>query len=301
MSGYGTQISHQQLKKNYFSESNILCFCLLSLRMLYYKTFINSPEKDWVVFIHGAGGSSSIWFRQIKAYQDEYNVLLVDLRGHGKSKEMSTLKKYYKEKYSFKTVSRDVLEVLNSKGIPKAHFVGVSLGTIIIRTIAELEPERVQSAVMCGAITRLNTRSRILVWLGHTFKKVVPFIWLYKLFAWIIMPKSNHEESRSMFVNEAKNLARKEFLKWFRLTYDINPLLRYFKETEMKAPTLYVMGEEDHMFLPPVKKMVTEFKNSWLEVIQDCGHVCNIEKPDIFNSVSIRFLREHSSACTGAA
>lgn len=263
--------------------------------MLYYKSFINSADKDWVVFIHGAGGSSSIWFRQIKVYQEEFNVLLVDLRGHGKSKEMSTLKKYYKEKYSFKTISKDVIEVLNTAGIQKAHFVGVSLGTIIIRSIADLEPGRVQSAVMCGAITRLNTRSRILVWLGHTFKKIVPFIWLYKLFAWIIMPKSNHEESRSMFVNEAKNLARKEFLKWFRLTYEVNPLLKYFKETEMSAPTLYIMGGEDHMFLPPVKKMVQDSENSRLVIIKDCGHVCNIEKPEDFNDISISFLREHST------
>jgi len=224
--------------------------------MLYSKPFYNSPDKDWVVFIHGAGGSSSIWHRQLKAFQEHFNVLLVDLRGHGKSKEMSTMKKYYKEKYTFKTVSKDVLEVLHKNGIEKAHFVGVSLGTIIIRTIAEMEPEIVKSLVMCGAITRLDIRSRILVWLGHTFKKIVPFMWLYKLFAWIIMPKKHHEESRLLFVGEAKNLAKKEFLKWFRLTYEVNPLLRYFKEKEMEAPTLYVMGEEDHMFLPPVKKMV---------------------------------------------
>jgi pimeloyl-ACP methyl ester carboxylesterase len=52
--------------------------------MLHTKPYLNSPEKDWVVFIHGAGGSSSIWFKQIKAYSEEFNVLLVDLRGHGK-------------------------------------------------------------------------------------------------------------------------------------------------------------------------------------------------------------------------
>lgn len=263
--------------------------------MLYSKPFFNSPDKDWVVFVHGAGGSSSIWFRQLKAYQDEFNVLLIDLRGHGKSREMSTMKKYYKEKYSFKTVSKDVLEVLHNNQITEAHFVGVSLGTIIIRTIAEMEPDIVKSAVMCGAITRLDIRSRVLVWLGHTFKKVVPFMWLYKLFAWVIMPKKNHEESRSLFVEEAKNLARKEFLKWFKLTYDVNPLLRYFKEKEMKSPTLYIMGEEDHMFLPPVKKMVKDFNRSYLEVVKDCGHVVNIEQPAEFNRISIEFLRQQSS------
>ncbi len=263
--------------------------------MLYYKTFIKDPLRDWVVFIHGAGGSSAIWFKQVRAYQESFNVLLVDLRGHGKSKEMSTMKAYYKEKYTFKTVSRDVLEVLKKKGIKKAHFVGVSLGTIIIRTIAELQPEVVQSAVMCGAITRLDVKSRVLVWLGHTFKKIVPFMWLYKLFAWIIMPKNNHKESRSMFISDAKNLAKKEFLKWFRLTYDVNPLLRYFKEKEMQNPTLYVMGSEDHMFLPPVKKMITDFKRSELHVINECGHVCNIEEPDLFNEISIEFLKKNAT------
>jgi pimeloyl-ACP methyl ester carboxylesterase len=258
--------------------------------MLYTKTYFNSPEKDWVVFIHGAGGSSAIWFRQVKAYREEFNVLLVDLRGHGKSKEMSSLQTYYKEKYTFKTVSKDVIETLNKNDIDKAHFVGVSLGTIIIRTIADMVPDRVISSVMCGAITRLNTRSRILVWLGHTFKKIVPFMWLYRLFAWIIMPKKNHEESRLMFVNEAKNLARKEFLKWFRLTYDVNPLLRYFKEREMAAPTLYVMGEEDHMFLPPVKKMIKDFDHSYLVVVDGSGHVVNVEKPEKFNEVLMKFL-----------
>lgn len=263
--------------------------------MLYYKKFINNSSREWVVFIHGAGGSSSIWFKQVRAYQEEFNVLLVDLRGHGKSKEMSSMKTYYKERYTFKTVSRDVLEVLKQNEIGEAHFVGVSLGTIIIRTIAEIKPEVVKSAVMCGAITRLDIRSRILVWLGHTFKKVVPFMWLYKLFAWIIMPKKNHQESRHLFISEAKNLAKKEFLKWFRLTYEVNPLLRYFKEKEMANPTLYVMGSEDHMFLPPVRKMISDFEKSELHVIEGCGHVCNIEEPELFNEISIRYLKRQSS------
>jgi len=263
--------------------------------MLYSKSFINSEDKDWVVFVHGAGGSSSIWFQQLKAYKDEFNVLLVDLRGHGKSKEMSTMKKYYKEKYTFRTVSHDVLDVLKEENIDETHFVGVSLGTIIIRSIAEIKPEIVKSAIMCGAITRLDVRSIVLVWLGHTFNKVVPFILLYKLFAWVIMPKKNHEESRSLFVKDAKNLARKEFLKWFRLTYEVNPLLRYFKEKEMEAPTLYVMGEEDHMFLPPVQKMVQDFNHSELVTVEGSGHVVNVDKPDEFNRITLEYLKSQSN------
>ncbi|NBV31777.1 MAG: hypothetical protein EBR93_04500, partial [Bacteroidetes bacterium] len=109
-----------------------------------------------------------------------------------------------------------------------------------------------------------------------------------------------HQESRLLFVKEAKQLARKEFLKWFHLTYDVNPLLKYFKETEMQNPTLYVMGSEDHMFLPTVRKMIADFERSELCVIPDCGHVCNIEKPDEFNEHSLEFLKRQALRTTKA-
>ena len=114
--------------------------------MLYYKTYHHPENTDWVVFVHGAGGSSSIWYKQLKAYRKKYNVLLVDLRGHGKSKDL--LQKYYEERYSFKMAARDILAVLDDAKIDKAHFIGVSMGTIIIRTIGELAPQRVESMVM---------------------------------------------------------------------------------------------------------------------------------------------------------
>ncbi|HKL19114.1 MAG TPA: alpha/beta hydrolase [Halalkalibaculum sp.] len=257
--------------------------------MLHYQTYYLGQEKDWVVFVHGAGGSSSIWFKQIKAYKKHFNVLLVDLRGHGKSKDL--MQKYYEDKYTFQLISKDILNVLDEAGIEKAHFVGVSLGTIIIRTIGEIDPDRVESLVMSGAVTRLNIRSRFLVWVGHMFKKVVPFMWLYKLFAWIILPRKRHSESRLLFIREAKKLYQKEFLKWFNMTKEINPLLRYFREKELPIPTLYVMGSEDYLFLPPVKKIVSEHKQSVLQVIDKCGHVCNVEQPNEFNRLSIKFLK----------
>lgn len=259
--------------------------------MLHYQTYILSKDHDWVVFVHGAGGSSSIWFKQIKAYKKHFNVLLVDLRGHGKSKDL--MQKYYEDKYTFRLISKDILEVLDVAGIDKAHFIGVSLGTIIIRTIGEIAPERVESLVMSGAVMRLNIRSRFLVWLGHMFKKIVPFMWLYTLFAWIILPRKRHSESRLLFIREAKKLYQKEFLKWFNMTKEINPLLRYFREKELPIPTLYVMGSEDYLFLPPVKKVVSDHKRSILEIIDQCGHVCNVEQPEIFNRLSIRFLKNY--------
>ena len=54
--------------------------------MLSYSVYKNENASKWVTFIHGAGGSSSIWFRQVRAFKSEFNILLIDLSGHGKSK-----------------------------------------------------------------------------------------------------------------------------------------------------------------------------------------------------------------------
>ncbi len=260
--------------------------------MLYYKKYKHSSSKEWVVFIHGAGGSSSIWYKQIRDFREEYNLLLIDLRGHGKSAD--AFKNLWKEEYTFPVVTKDIIEVLDHLNIPPAHFMGVSLGTILARQLAEMAPEKVKSLIMAGAITRLNVTSRLLVFFGNAFKSLLPYMWLYSLFAWVILPRRHHSESRNLFIREAKRLCQKEFIRWFKLTKDINPLLRYFKEKNLFIPTLYIMGEEDIMFLEPVKKIVREHKLSFLNIVKACGHVVNVEQPEIFNRLSLKFLKNQS-------
>jgi pimeloyl-ACP methyl ester carboxylesterase len=257
--------------------------------MLYFKKYELSTEKDWVVFVHGAGGSSSIWFKQIRAFKEHFNILLLDLRGHGKSKYF--LKEYLQNKYTFKDITKDIIEVLDHNQIQAAHFVGVSLASIIIRTLAEMQPERIKSMTLGGAVIRLNIRSKILMKVGSWIKKLVPYMWIYSLFAWIIMPRKRHKQSRILFINEAKRLCQKEFLRWYQLTTEVNPLLKYFNEKDVFIPTLYIMGEEDYMFLPQVKNIVKIHQTSYLEILKDSGHVVNVDQPELFNKISIDFIK----------
>ena len=60
---------------------------------------------------------------------------------------------------------------------------------------------------------------------------------------------------------------------------------------ELNIPTLYVMGEEDYMFLPAVRKVVAmHCETAQLYVIAACGHVVNVEQPSTFNQVVIAFI-----------
>jgi pimeloyl-ACP methyl ester carboxylesterase len=255
--------------------------------LLNYSIYNHSSSVEWVTFIHGAGGSSSIWHKQVRAFKAEFNVLILNLRGHGNSK--MDLKDKNTE-YTFDLVTVDIIELLDYLGIKKSHFIGISLGTIIIRNLAENYPNKVKSMVLAGAIMKLNLRSQILMQLGIILKSVVPYMLLYKFFAYIIMPRQNHKESRSLFAREAKKLNQKEFIRWFRLTAEINPLLRFFRSNDIKIPTLCVMGSEDHLFLPSIQKLAKEHEFSNVYVVPGCGHVVNVEKPQVFNKQSIQFI-----------
>ena len=257
--------------------------------MLHYS--IHKAKKEnasWITFIHGAGGSSAIWFKQIRFFSKNFNLLLIDLQGHGASKDL--IHNPFKSKYSFESIAEDIFEVLDHLKIVKSHFVGISLGTILIRQLAEMQPERVEKMIMGGAVLELNLRSRILMYFGNATKSVLPYMWLYRFFAFIIMPNRNHKESRILFIREAKKLYQKEYIRWIRLTSEIIPKLRIFRKVAVDIPTLYIMGDQDYMFLPSVRKVTESDPFSQLLVLQKCGHVVNVEKPKNFNDGMLMFL-----------
>ena len=257
--------------------------------MIHHTTYRHKTSTQWVTFVHGAGGSSSIWFKQLRAFKSHFNILLLDLRGHGNSNPK--LQDSLDENYTFDAITDDIMEVLDRNEVQKSHFVGISLGTILIRNLAENYPDRVSSMIMGGAIMKMNVRSRFLMNVGVIFKSVVPYMILYKLFAFIIMPRRNHKKSRNLFVNEAKKLYQKEFIRWFKLTSEINPLLKFFRQKSISIPSFYLMGEQDYLFLPAVKKISETHQEARLFVLKNCGHVVNVEQPMVFNAKVIEFIK----------
>ena len=55
---------------------------------------------------------------------------------------------------------------------------------------------------------------------------------------------------------------------------------------------LVVMGSQDHIFFRSAKRFTELQKNMRLAVIENCGHVCSIEAPEVFNDLVLRFLQD---------
>jgi pimeloyl-ACP methyl ester carboxylesterase len=167
------------------------------------------------------------------------------------------------------------------------------LGSIVIKALRAQRPDLVKSMVFAGAVTKLNVRSRFILRMGRMLYSFLPQMSLYKLMARIMMPRANHKESRSLFVNEAKKVVDKEFQRWFKLTARLTAYLTNINSKPETIPTLYVMGEQDHMFLNPVRILVDQDHASELSVVPQCGHVVNFEKAETFNLLALQFISRH--------
>ncbi|HEY3369197.1 MAG TPA: alpha/beta hydrolase [Prolixibacteraceae bacterium] len=266
--------------------------------MLYHRKFLHQKSKTWVVFVHGAGGSNGIWFRQLKEFKKHFNVLLVDLRGHGKSKPESPEQD---TDYSFDEIALDVIEIMDHLQIEKAHLVGISLGCIVIRAIDKLAPGRAESIVLGGAIIQFNKTLKVLISMAKILNSILPYMWLYKLNALILMPYRRHRASRNVFIKEAVKLGEKEFGRWLKLSREIKSNLNEFIGREPSSPVLYLMGDGDHMFLPMVTDLVKKQVNSKLEIIKNSGHCCNLDQARHFNELSILFIKNINLQKMGSA
>jgi pimeloyl-ACP methyl ester carboxylesterase len=259
--------------------------------MLHYRAITNEQFNNWVVMIHGAGGSIEVWYRQVADFARHFNVLLVDLVGHGGSAGKAIV-----DGFNFSNAADQVMEVVNHLKIEKCHFMGLSLGSIVVRFIAQKHPQRVLSMVLAGAVTKISLRLKALLHLTTTFKNVVPYRILRNIFAKFIIPQPKYSKSKSMFLSSAEKMPFESFTSWLKLSNGLAARVKSLFEEHVSIPTLYVMGEDDKLFLKHVRRTVSNSPgdNVSLAIVPNAGHVCNIDNKSYFNQLSIDFIERVS-------
>ena len=254
--------------------------------MLHYKTIENNQFDRWIIMIHGAGGSIEVWFRQVADYARHFNLLLVDLAGHGGSANES-----FGREFNFSKAAEQVMEIVNHLKIKKCHFIGLSLGTIVVRTIASNYPQQVSSMVLTGAVTELSAKLRVMLTLVTTFNRLIPYSLIKKVIANFIIPQEVYAKSKRLFLNNAKKMSFDSFLNWLKLGDGIGQYIKELFNEYTSIPTLYLMGEDDRLFLPQVQQTVKNGgDNVSLIVVPNAGHVCNVDNKGFFNRHSLEFM-----------
>jgi 3-oxoadipate enol-lactonase len=103
-----------------------------------------------LVLLHGMASDHTVWEGLIPLLKDNYRVLAVDLRGHGLSTKT-------KGPYNMELFASDIVRLLDSLGINKAHFIGHSMGGAVIQELALDYPDKVQSLTLISSFCYVDT------------------------------------------------------------------------------------------------------------------------------------------------
>lgn len=260
----------------------------MSKNILNYQIIDNTGSRNapWVVFIHGAGGSLKTWSRQTDAFTPHFRLLLIDLRDHGDSKNISKSESDYK----FDLITDDIYNTLLDAGINKAHFVTLSFGSVVLQHFMMKHPEIVNKSVVAGGVFKAD----LLIWFFVKTAKFVnyfiPFRWMYIIFSFLLMPKKRNKLARRIYQKQALKLTSKEYYRWLGLYNEFFQLLKRFSLMTFDSKQLIVMGSEDFVFLKSAIQYAQSQAGVFIKVIKKAGHICNIEEPEVFNQLAIDFL-----------
>src|SRR5690606_7981679 len=94
--------------------------------------------------VHGLGGTTNFYQAQADALRDRFTVVRVDSAGAGRSPVVDDI--------SIAHHATDLVAVLDELGIEKAAVVGHSMGTLVVREMAALFPDRVSKMALLGAV-----------------------------------------------------------------------------------------------------------------------------------------------------
>ncbi|QSR30752.1 3-oxoadipate enol-lactonase [Nocardioides sp. S5] len=244
---------------------------------------VTGPEDAPVVVLSNSlGSTTSMWDAQADELADQFRVVRYDTRGHGASPVPPG-------PYDIDDLVDDVVALLDTLGVERAHFVGLSLGGMTGMRLAARHPECVDRLVVLCTGARLDPSS-----------------------AW-------HDRAASVRANGTGFVAEAVVARWFTAPYlEANPDTRAAHEAvvaatpaegyascceviatmdlrsdlrDIAAPTLAIAGADDPATPPAHLEAIAEgVKDGRLLVVAGAAHLANAEQPQTITSAIIEHL-----------
>lgn len=240
----------------------------MEVKWLYYK-IINKKKKEWILLLHSICSNMHIFDDYITKLSSKYNILLIDLPGHGKSNldKVSNLQ----------DVVNDIVEILDNNDIDKVDIWGVSLGAIVANEIEYMYPNRVNLLLLEGAA--FGFKNRFYKSMFNLFNKVnflIPATLYINVFTRLILRGKDRKKIIKKMKEYSTQLNKKTIKNWLEImnkeyTMDI------YKKIENKNMRIYLMGENDKVFIDSILKNVEEGENTKVVVLKNRGHLCHLE------------------------
>lgn len=247
--------------------------------------YVEAGTGPTVILLHGLGGSSQVWQLNIAPLAEKFHVFVPDQLGFGKSDKPLV-------NYRIRTYVDFLDQFCKQLNIERATLVGNSMGGWIAAHYTAAFPERVDKLVLVDAAGYAPPKdfdTRVFYGLNPTTRDAMRVL-VAKVFY-------NKVFSTDAMIDQAI-AARLAAGDGFTIKSITESIIRGedFLDTEVKTikrPTLIVWGREDGLTpLADAERFKKDIAGSQLAVIDQCGHVPNVEKAAEFNAITLKFLTE---------
>lgn len=225
-------------------------------------------EGEPLFVLHGFSATSQIWKPRIPAFKEHFQIILPDLRGHGRSTNPS-------REFTHRQSAKDILALADHLGIERFMAMGASTGGMTLIHAATQEPDRIEALVLAAATIYFPEAAREIM------RDMAP----EKLTDEAIR---NMREAHKWSDDQVRDLRRQFY--GFKDSYDdMNFTAPYL--TTIKARTLIIHGDRDQFF--PVNipyEMYQAIPNSYLWIVPNGDHSPTLRDPEAFQRHAVDFL-----------
>jgi pimeloyl-ACP methyl ester carboxylesterase len=239
-----------------------------------------------VVFLHGIADSAQTWQWVMRILAQRYRLIAPSFPGFGQSDKPAVA-------YSPELFTRFALALLDAVGLERVCLVGNSLGGLVALRLALSAPARVSALVLIGSAglgRAVSLPMRLLSLPGVRNMAVRSFgtplgarLWVFQLEALLIAGSSPSGWREGMH-----RMARTPgYLEAVAATTASGINLRGQREvlldqlSKLTVPTLILWGESDRIVpVRHARAAVARLVQGRLEVLPDCGHLPQVEKPE---------------------
>ena len=257
---------------------------------LYYE---ESGQGEPLIFVHGHSLDHRMWDEQFVVFAKKYRVIRYDLRGYGISSPQT-------EEYQFTHV-QDLVTLMDSLHIAKAHIVGLSLGGYIGADMLGWFPQRMYSAFLASGNLRKSKgpsqpmdreeaakRDDEIAALKKKGVEVMKREWFEGLMNSGGTQRERMREPLWKMVSEWD--AWQPLHKEVRVTAGVDAY-EELKKNCPEVPVWIVEGKSPNNRYPEHPEILEYLPRGELKILDDCGHMMNMERPEAFNEALGKFLK----------
>ncbi|MCL6272117.1 alpha/beta hydrolase [Sansalvadorimonas sp. 2012CJ34-2] len=249
---------------------------------LFYRVVGKPGNSTPILLVHGLASSQRDWLLQLPSLCQDRQVILVDLRGHGKTGHNS--------QFSVPAMAEDLHTLMNELNIPYFDLMGISMGGMIAMAMASSYSGSVRRLILVNTAPSLGSLSPFMKCLLPLRRVIahMPMTLTARLMLWQLLPG---ETKASLRKHAYRFWSRNKPEVIARLIHCLVNTNLWPRLKDIRAKTLVIRGEHDFFSPSAASRICRRIPDAALVTIRNSGHATVIDQPAAFNDAMMDFLQ----------